>query len=65
MEREIERDWGKSSYSGANGGDCVETASGKGIVWVRDTKQKHRTDRTMLPVSAGAWTTFTESIKAS
>jgi hypothetical protein len=29
-------DWRKSSYSGANGGDCVEVASADGVA-VRDT----------------------------
>lgn len=30
--------WRKSSYTTANGGDCVELASGSGIVAVRDSK---------------------------
>ena len=45
-------DWRKSTYSGANGGSCVETASGNGVVLVRDT-----TDRAgaMLAISPAAW----------
>ena len=30
--------WRKSSYSGANGGNCVEVADGPGSVLVRDSK---------------------------
>jgi hypothetical protein len=45
----------KSSYSGANGGNCVETASGDEAVLVRDT-----TDRagTVLSVPHSAWQAF-------
>ncbi|MFD0025376.1 DUF397 domain-containing protein [Streptomyces sp. NPDC058382] len=30
--------WFKSSYSGSDGGDCVEVAAGAGAVYVRDSK---------------------------
>ncbi len=30
--------WRKSSYSGGNGGACVEVASHDGMILVRDTK---------------------------
>ena len=30
--------WFKSSYSGTNGGDCVEVAAAPGTVHVRDSK---------------------------
>ncbi|WP_433232578.1 DUF397 domain-containing protein [Actinomadura formosensis] len=30
--------WRKSSYSGANGGECVEVASVPGTVAIRDSK---------------------------
>ena len=32
--------WRKSSYSGADGGECVEVASTSGTVMVRDTKDR-------------------------
>ena len=32
--------WRKSSYSGANGGDCAEVAADTGLVLVRDTKNR-------------------------
>jgi len=52
--------WRKSSYSGGNGGSCVETASDGAIVLVRDT-----TDREgfTLSVAAGAWAEFTDSLR--
>jgi hypothetical protein len=33
-------DWRKSTYSDANGGSCVETASGAGVIMVRDTTDR-------------------------
>lgn len=32
--------WNKSSYSGSDGGDCVEVAAGHGTVRVRDSKNR-------------------------
>ncbi|HEX6525067.1 MAG TPA: DUF397 domain-containing protein [Streptosporangiaceae bacterium] len=34
--------WRKSSFSGANGGACVEVAGHDGVIWVRDTKDHGR-----------------------
>ncbi|MEU2547601.1 DUF397 domain-containing protein [Streptomyces roseolus] len=47
--------WFKSSYSGGDGGDCVEVATGAGSVYVRDSKD---VDRPALRVSHGAWAGF-------
>ena len=33
-------DWRKSTYSDSNGGQCVETASGNGLILVRDTTDR-------------------------
>jgi Domain of unknown function (DUF397) len=54
--------WRKSSYSGANGGSCVETASADGTVQVRDT-----TDRAgfVLPISADAWREFISGLETA
>jgi hypothetical protein len=52
-------DWRKSSYSGSNGGQCVEVASAQGVT-VRDTSDR---DGVTLTVPAGAWRTFTASLK--
>jgi hypothetical protein len=51
--------WRKATYS--NGGEnCVETASGSGVVLVRDTKDL---DGGTLAFSAGAWERFTASLR--
>ncbi len=53
-------DWRKSSYSDGNGGSCVETASGNGVIFVRDTTNR---DGTTLAFSAEAWAEFTASLR--
>jgi hypothetical protein len=52
-------DWRKSSYSGGNGGSCVEAATAEGVA-VRDT-----TDRAgaTLIFTAEAWQAFTASLR--
>jgi Domain of unknown function (DUF397) len=53
-------DWRKSSFSGANGGACVEVADDSGVLLVRDT-----TDRggATLSIPARAWEKFTASLR--
>ena len=53
-------DWRKSSYSSANGGECVETATGNGAVLVRDTTDR---DGAMITVPGAAWERFTAAIR--
>jgi hypothetical protein len=55
----MESVWRKSSYSGDNGGECIEVATA-GAVLVRDT-----TDRkgNVLIFSADAWQAFTTTIR--
>jgi hypothetical protein len=52
--------WRKSSYSGGNGGSCVETASTDGAVLVRDTTDR---DGGAPAFSAQAWVEFTASLR--
>jgi hypothetical protein len=52
-------DWRKSSYSGANGGQCVEVAA-DGPVLVRDTTDR---DGATLTFTAAAWQQFTASLR--
>jgi Domain of unknown function (DUF397) len=53
--------WRKSSYSGSNGGNCVEVAGNlPGIVAVRDSKDP---DGPALTFAPAAWRAFTTSIK--
>ncbi|MYQ42408.1 protein of unknown function (DUF397) [Streptomyces sp. LamerLS-316] len=49
--------WSKSSYSGAEGGQCVEVAESPGAVHIRDSKQP---DGPMLTVGVRAWAGFLE-----
>ena len=53
-----ERAWFKSSYSGAEGGDCVEIARGTSAVHVRDSKDAAGP---VLTVSREAWDGFVAS----
>jgi xanthine/CO dehydrogenase XdhC/CoxF family maturation factor len=53
--------WRKSSYSGTNGGGCVEAGvADQGRVLVRDTT--NRSDA-VLDVTVKAWRSFTSSLK--
>ncbi|MFE6766462.1 DUF397 domain-containing protein [Streptomyces sp. NPDC057689] len=56
-------DWRRSSYSNANGGDCLEVADGHpGLVPVRDST---RPDGPALLLNAAAWAPFIASVKAA
>ncbi|WP_327711857.1 DUF397 domain-containing protein [Streptomyces sp. NBC_00464] len=48
--------WFKSSYSGSDGGDCVEVAAGVGAVYVRDSKVAG--GGPVLRVGGGEWAAF-------
>jgi Domain of unknown function (DUF397) len=61
MEGTSALSWRKSSYSGNNGGNCVETASTTGAVLVRDTTDR---DGGTLAFNASAWRALTAKIKA-
>lgn len=52
--------WRKPSYSGANGGNCVEVASA-GKVLVRDSKDP---DGPQLAFGRAAWSAFAAKVKA-
>jgi hypothetical protein len=52
--------WRTASYSGANGGECVEVASAADTVIVRDTKDRNGGT---LSVPAGAWRAFIATMK--
>jgi hypothetical protein len=47
--------WFKSSYSGAEGGDCVEVAASPQAIHVRDSKD---TARPGLAIGQDAWEIF-------
>ncbi len=53
--------WRKSSYSGDNGGNCIEVAPGfPGLVPVRDSKDPQGP---MLVFPAAAWEAFVVAVR--
>jgi hypothetical protein len=60
MEAVDNATWRKASYSGGNGGSCVEVAEAQRGVAVRDTT--NRAGGT-LAFPADAWASFTASLK--
>lgn len=63
MEREgLDRAWWRrSSYSGTDGGNCVEAAAARGAVLVRDSKDP---DGPHLGFGPQAWAAFAAAVKA-
>jgi Domain of unknown function (DUF397) len=57
----MDETWRKSSYSGGNGGNCVEVAETPGIVLVRDSKNP---DGPRLAFGQHAWEAFAATMKA-
>ena len=55
----MDSNWRKSSYSGDNGGECVEVATA-GAVLVRDTADR---SGPVLTFTADAWRAFTAAIR--
>ncbi|MFY1698172.1 DUF397 domain-containing protein [Solwaraspora sp. WMMA2101] len=54
--------WRKSSYSGDNGGSCVEVAAlAGGTIGVRDSKDPNGP---ALLFPAGTWTTFLTTVSS-
>jgi len=53
-------DWRKSSYSGANGGNCLEVADDARVVLVRDTTDR---DGGTLAFTADAWAEFLGTLR--
>lgn len=60
-----DQDWRSSTYSGANGGECVEWnapyAAAHGVVPVRDSKNP---SGPALIFPAGAWAAFVADVKS-
>lgn len=54
--------WRKSSYSGGNGGTCIEVAAAALAVVVRDSKDP---DGPLLAFAADTWKAFAEQVKAA
>ncbi len=62
MERLDGTDWRKSSYSGANGGNCVEVGTDRALVLVRDTKDSETGP--VLVFGRKAWVAFAAQLRA-
>jgi hypothetical protein len=54
--------WRKSTYSGSNGGGCVEAGHGARVILVRDTTNR---DGGTLAFTTASWKAFTARVKAS
>jgi Domain of unknown function (DUF397) len=52
--------WRTATYSGANGGECVEVANAADAIMVRDTKNR---EGGTLSVPAIAWRAFIAEMK--
>ena len=55
----MESSWRKSSYSGPNGGECIEVATADAVL-VRDTADR---DGPVLTFTPDAWRAFTTAIR--
>jgi hypothetical protein len=53
--------WRKSSYSGSNGGNCIEVAATPDAVAVRDSKNPHGP---VLAFGPQDWQRFADQVKA-
>jgi len=53
--------WRKSTYSGSQGGNCVEVGPGDGLVGVRDTKRR---GAGALSVAPRTWAMFLSGVRA-
>ncbi|MFF7456866.1 DUF397 domain-containing protein [Kitasatospora sp. NPDC008115] len=54
--------WFKSSYSGNEGGECVEVAEATSAVLVRDSKDKSGPHLTFSPAAWQAFVEFAQSV---
>ncbi|MFF7589334.1 DUF397 domain-containing protein [Kitasatospora purpeofusca] len=54
--------WFKSSYSGPDGGECVEVAEATSAVLVRDSKDKSGPHLTFSPAAWEAFVEFAQSV---
>ena len=52
--------WRTSSYSGTNGGQCVEVGNNASLIAVRDSKDP---GGSVLAFAAATWVAFAERVK--
>jgi hypothetical protein len=56
------RTWRKSSYSGSNGGNCIEISTAPGAVAIRDSNDPHGP---ALTFDSQDWRRFADQVKAA
>ena len=61
MDSTSQQRWRTSSYTGANGGNCVEVGHTGPMIAVRDTKDRQGP---VLAFSAAAWKRFAGQVKS-
>jgi Domain of unknown function (DUF397) len=61
MDDPTDLTWRKSSYSGSNGGNCIEVATAPNMVGVRDSKDPCGP---VLVAEPKDWRRFVELVKA-
>jgi hypothetical protein len=61
MDKLDSRTWRKSSYSGSNGGNCIEITTGPGTVAIRDSTDPHGP---VLSVTGQDWKRFADQVRA-
>ena len=61
MDHPDDLTWRTSSYSGSNGGNCIEVAASAHAVAVRDSKDPHGP---VLAFSSQQWRRFAGQVKA-
>jgi hypothetical protein len=59
---QVDAKWRKSTFSGGNGGNCVEVGTIRGEVVARDTKDNGHGP--VLAVGADAWRRMIADVKA-
>jgi hypothetical protein len=58
-EQPAELNWFKSTYSGGEGGECVEVATGRAAVRIRDSKEHGGPQLAFAPE---AWASFVTDV---
>jgi hypothetical protein len=62
MDQLESRTWRKSSYSGSNGGNCIEVTTAPATVAVRDSNDPHGP---VLTFGSADWQQFAGQLKAA
>jgi hypothetical protein len=62
MDQLESRTWRKSSYSGSNGGNCIEISAAPGAIAVRDSNDPHGP---VLTFDSQDWRRFADQVKAA